>query len=423
METRGGVWYIDHKDKRGEVTATNTKEGFRRRLIFFIALMLLYCAIFLLLTRTGLFSPTHNDRLFSADDHYYSTEFFSAELDDSPRIIKHPLLIVFGCAFTRLEKAVFGYISLRRHYELIIMMQMCASVLATFFLDLILEGLYKLKCSRALTVCGIFALSFSVLFFTFIAESYILSALLLTASFYFARRHIWIVTGVLGVLTAGVTLTNGVLWALIVLLSGDRFWKRAAVIVSAAAVFCAIAAALPIRDIFYSTLLTGSKSSLGNYSDRFGFFEVVSRTFFAFFGSTLFYLKTESASPFGQYGGDALSFVPAASVPVVIAGVLWLAALVFAAVRFRRDSRIWAPLAVIAANILLHGAAQYGLKEAFLYSLHHLPAQILAVSLLLSPEAGEKTGRAAAWCATGFFILVIALNIPGYIELFRFIGQ
>lgn len=405
------------------MTETGTKESFRRRLIFFIALMLLYGTIFLLLTRTGLFSPTHNDRLFSADDHYYSTEFFSAELDDSPRIIKHPLLIVFGCAFTRLERLVFGEVSLRRHYELIIMMQMCASVLAAFFLDLILEGLYKLKCSRALTMCGVFALSFSVLFFTFVAESYILSALLLTASFYFARRHLWIVTAVLGVLTAGVTLTNGVLWALIVLLSGDKLWKRAVVIVSAAAVFCALAAALPIRDIFYSTLLSGSKSSLGNYSDRFAFGEAAARTFFAFFGSTFFWLKTESVSPFGQYGGDALSFVPAASVPVVIAGAIWLAALVFAAWRFRRDSRIWAPLAVVAANILLHGAAQYGLKEAFLYSLHHLPAQVLAVSLLLSPEAGEKASRAAAWCATGFFVLVIALNVPGYIELFRFIGQ
>ena len=41
----------------------------------------------------------------------------------------------------------------------------------------------------------------------------------------------------------------------------------------------------------------------------------------------------------------------------------------------------------------------------------------------LSPEAGEKTGKIAAWCATGFFVLVVALNVPGYIELFRFIGQ
>ena len=405
------------------MTETDAKESFRRRLVFFIALMILYGAIFLLLTRTGLFTPTHNDRLFSADDAYYSTEFFSAELDDSPRVIKHPLLIVFGCAFTRAEKAIFGEVSLRRHYELIVMLQMCAAVLAVFFLDLILEGLYKLKCSRALTMCAVYALSFSALFFTFVAESYILSALLLTASFYFARRHIWIVTAILGVLAAGVTLTNGFTWALIVLLSGDKFWKRAVVVVAAAAVFCALAAALPIRHIFYSTLLSGSAGSLRNYSDRFGFLEVVARAFFAFFGSTFFWLRTDSASPFGDFSGDALSFTPAASVPVVIASLIWLAALVFAVVKFRKDSRLWAPLAVLAANLLLHGAAQYGLKEAFLYSLHHLPAQVLCVSLLLSPEAGEKTGKIAAWCATGFFVLVVALNVPGYIELFRFIGR
>ena len=106
-----------------------------------------------------------------------------------------------------------------------------------------------------------------------------------------------------------------------------------------------------------------------------------------------------------------------------VKNVFVLAALVFAAVKFRKDSRLWAPLAVIIANLLLHGAAQYGLKEAFLYSLHHLPAQALVVSLLLSSEAGEKTGKVAAWCAMGFFVLVVALNVPGYIELFRFIGR
>ncbi len=158
----------------------------KARSVFFVGLAIVYVSIFAFLCTTTLFDTAgHNDRLFSADDHYYATEFFSADIDDSLRIIKHPLLIVFGCLFTKMELLLLGDISLRHHYQLIILMQMAASLLSAGYLERILELHYKLKIKHAMLVCAVYSLSLSTLFYTFVAESYILSALILIMSYWY----------------------------------------------------------------------------------------------------------------------------------------------------------------------------------------------------------------------------------------------
>ena len=109
-----------------------TQRNDRARWLFFLGLAALYAGVFFFLRTTTLFDTGgHNDRLFSADDLYYVTKFFSTEMDTSPRIIKHPLLIVFGCLFTRAETLLLGAVSLRRHYQLIVLIQMGAALLST----------------------------------------------------------------------------------------------------------------------------------------------------------------------------------------------------------------------------------------------------------------------------------------------------
>lgn len=397
---------------------------FRRRLLFFAGLAVLYGVVFLALCRTPFFDVTnaHNDRLFSTDDVYYATHFFSAVMDDSARIIKHPLLIVFGCLFTRLEGLVFGAVSLKRHYELIVAFQICLSLLSTVYLERILRLQYGLRQRCALLVCAVYALAFSTLFYTFVAESYIISALLLMMTFYYARAQNGPAAVLLGVLAAGCTITNAVLWAVIVWLTRCRPWRqRLAVLVLGGAVFCAVTALLPVGQTFFAKIIFGGLGSAQSFRDQFSLLEALVRTFFVFFGSTAFYLHTAAQSPFGDFPGDALSFLPSAAPLVVAAALVWLGLLVWAAARRRRDPLLWPPLGVLGCNLLLHGAIQYGLKEGFLYSLHHLPAQVLIVALALKPEGegGERRGvEAVLW---GYLICELALNIPGYLELARFI--
>ena len=401
------------------------KRHTRLRILFFAALALLWGGLFLVVCRTGFYdvAGAHNDRVFSADDVYFVTSFFSPTLDTSPRIIKHPLLIVFGCLFTRLEGLVLGPISMEHHYMLIVMAQLCAGWLSVAVLDRILEEQYSLPVRQALLLCAIFALSFSTLFYTLVGESYIWSALVLLLTFYFARQQNLPVTVLLGVLAAGITITNGALWAAVVVCSGGSFRRRLAVLGLGGGFFCAVMALTPLRAQFFASLLPGALGSANNYSDHFPPLEVLRRVFFAFFGSTGFYLDTMDQSAFGEFAGDALTFIPSASPLVVAAGLAWAGLLVWAAVKYRRSPLLWAPLAVLGCNLLLHGVIQYGLKEAFLYSLHHLPAQVCIAALPLSAEASEGERRLVCWGLAGYLACLVVLNLPGYLELLRYIAR
>ena len=217
------------------------------RIGFFAGLAAIYAVIFLLLWDTPFYDVgnAHNDRLFSADDVYYSTGFFSTQMDTSPRIIKHPLLVVFGWIFTSLERLVFGVISYRSHYALIVAMQMCASVLSAIYLERILRTQYGLGQRQSLMACSIYAFAFSTLFYTFVAESYILSALFIIMTFYYSRRQNTPVTVILGVFTAGVTITNAIIWAIIVASSGGGWKRRIATLTMGGAAFCFVTLIMP----------------------------------------------------------------------------------------------------------------------------------------------------------------------------------
>lgn len=401
------------------------KRQARWRLGFFAALAVIYGAVFLLICRTGFYDLTaaHNDRVFSADDVYFVTGFFSSTLDSSARIIKHPLLILFGCGFTRLEELVLGSISTEHHYMLIVIMQMGVGWLCTAVLDRILEEQYRLDLPRALLLCGIFGLSFSTLFYIFVGESYIYSALVLLLTFYCARRNSPLATAVLGVLAAGITITNAGLWAVIVLCSGGKLGRRLAVLALGGTGFCAVVALTPMRQFFFTRLIPGALGSASSFCDHFPPLEAARRVFYAFFGSTAFYLDTADQSAFGEFAGDALSFLPSAPGPVTAAALAWMVLLVWAAVRWRRSPLLLAPLAVLGCNLLLHGVLQYGLKEAFLYSLHHLPAQMCIAALPLASTAPAWERRAVTAGLTGYGVCLAVLNVPGYLALMGFISR
>lgn len=393
------------------------------RWIFFAGVSLLYAAVFALLAAKGLYriENAHNDRLFSADDIYYVKNFFSAEMDASLRIIKHPLLVVFGWLLTLLERAVLGEVGVQTHYLLIVAVQCAATLGTVYVLDRIFETQYRMKTGSALLLCGIYAASFSVLFFCFVGESYALSALLITLSFYQARRGNTPAVVLLGALAAGTTVTNGVLWAAIVLLSGGSWKRRLLTLAGGTVLFFALVAAFPVRTVFFRNFISGSCSSVRNYSDHFGPFSALRYVFYAFFGSTSFVIDVQMQSPFGEFVGDALSFVPSAPWPITAAALAFLGLLVWAIAAHRHDRRLYAPLAVLALNLLLHGVLQYGLKEAFLYSLHHYPAQLLIVGLLLAGKTREN--RVAFPLLCGYGLCILTLNLPGYLGLLRFLGR
>ena len=392
---------------------------------FFVLLVIFFVLIFSFLCRTPIYQIEngHNDRLFSADDIYYVENFYSVDMDDSPRVIKHPLLIVFANVFTLVERFIFGELSIASHYKLIILLQMLVSIVSTLYLFLILDRQYHLDRKMTFLFCGIYSCAFSTLFYTFIAESYIFSSLILLMTYYYVHKKNIPVTIVLGALAAGVTITNAVLWAVIVIFSCLSKKEKLVTVISGGILFCLLVVILPIRSGFYEYILPGGLSSAENYSDSFGILKALIYTFFAFFGSTVFYLDTMNMSAFGEFNGDSLTFIPSASVMVVIMSLLWMILLFYSVLNCRKDRRLYSPLAVIAVNFILHGIIQYGLKEAFLYSLHHFSAQILIIALIFAIQNAKKTEKYIACFLLLFLFSSFLLNLPGYNEMFTFINK
>lgn len=273
---------------------------------------------------------------------------------------------------------------------------------------------------EALLLCGIYALAFSVLFYTFAAESYILSSCALIMTLYFSqKRNPWMVIP-LGAIAAGITVTSVLLWALIVFLSGGKLRYRLAVLLSGGILFCLLTGISPVGPQFFGNIFSAGMGSAENYRDSYTGLPLLRMVFYVFFGSTFFYIDTQNASPFGEFQGDALSFLPSAPVPITAMMAVWVILLVLAIVRGRKDRNLWAPLAVLMFNLLLHGAIQYGLKEGFLYSLHHLFAQICLAALLVRNAEKEKTIVRCSLCL--FLICEVVLNLCGYISLVQYIN-
>lgn len=388
-------------------------------ILFFATLLILYSSIYAGLIKTPIYqiANAHDDRLFSADDIYYVKNFYNVTMEDSMRIIKHPMLVVFCSLFTHIEQILFGELSIQTHYELIVCIQIVCSLLSVFYLYKILAVQYKLKLSHNLLLCAIYATAFSTVFFTFIAESFIISALLLMMSYYYIEHGNFPMASILGALTAGITITNAFLWALIVLFSFNNWKYKLKTIICGGVLFIILVSILPVRSIFWNNIISGSLNSARNYSDNFSIIETISRLFFAFFGSTIFYINTTNASPFDDFRGDALSFIPSASLPIIIMSFLSMVLLVYSIIINRKEKSLYPALTVLLFNFLLHGVIQYGLKEAFLYSLHHLAAQILIIGHLFK----SKPQKIITIFFALFLICEILLNIRGCHEIIRFI--
>lgn len=384
-------------------------------ILVFVVCIAVYGAFFITLHSNGIYEiteNTHNDRFFSMDDSYYVNQFYSAELDDTGRIVKHPLFVAFCHYFTLAEKMILGEISTERHYMLIVLLQIIVQAIGVLFLYKILVDHYKLGCINTVLMVLIYGFSISSLIFALIAESYVFSGTLLIFSYWCALEKKPVLLVIAGILLGGVTITNIFIWFLIVFFFRDKLYKRLIIMASGAIGLLAAIFVLPVRDVFYSQCFAVFTSSPENYSDTFPFIEALNRGFFALFGSTYFNIDTINKTPFGKYENTSVSFVPSASPVITVLIFIWLAFIIYSVYKNRKEFLIRAPLIVILFNIGLHVIKQYGLKEAFLYSLHHSFAQILIIALLFGVSQKSRIARIAVPVfLSAYLAVMIIINI------------
>lgn len=371
-------------------------------IVIILVFLLIYGTLFAVLQGQGLYRitpETHNDRFFSMDDSYYVQHFYSTKVDDTGRVVKHPLLVAFAHYFTVAERAILGEKTLEHHYMLIILLQILVQVLGVACLYKILTMHYRLREWHAVLLTAIYGLSCASLLFTLIAESYVFSGALLIFTQWFILERKPVPVVIMGILLGGVTITNIFIWGLMVLLYEDKFLNR--VIIGISGVFGLLLAIflLPVRDVFYSQVFHVFYSSPANYRDSFPILTCARYGFYALFGSTWFFIDTVNTSPFGQFPGSAVSFIPSAPWYLTLIIGLWAMALLLGVILLKKDRLLLSPFLVLLFNGGLHVVIQYGLKEASLYSLHHAFAQILLMACWLR-EAGSvnETGVVQKSC-------------------------
>ncbi len=410
----------------------------KRGLFTFLALFfMLYMVCFYAVQQGGTYaitSTTHNDRFFSMDDAYYVQNFYSVKWEDTGRVVKHPLFVAFAHYAAVAESMILGEVSVELHYLFVIMGQVLAQTVSLFFLFKILYDHYRLNFLKSALLTGLYGLSCSSLLFMLVAESYAYSGLVLILAWWCILNKKPTGTVITGILAGGITITNFFIWALMALFYGldfslkdgpaakrkllNLFIKNSLRIGAAGVGLLVTIALLPLRQAFFGQLQV-FRSSPANYRDAFPLFEAVKNVFYTLFGSPLQYIDTVNQTPFGAYPGTAVSFVPSAGLVQSAFIAIWIALLAIGAFYgFKKGRLAWAPLAVLAFNLGLHGFIQYGLKEGFLYSLHHLFAQILLAAMALHPENPRAVRYGAIIFTSAYFAFIIFINYMGLTGLF-----
>ena len=410
----------------------------KRGLFTFLALFfMLYMFCFYAVQQGGTYAitpNTHNDRYFSMDDAYYVQNFYSVKWEDTGRVVKHPLFVAFAHYATVAERMILGEVSVELHYLFVVMGQVIAQTVSLFFLFKILYTHYSLNFWKSALLTGLYGISCSSLLFMLVAESYTYSGLVLILAWWCMLNKRPIGTVITGILAGGITITNFFIWALMALFYGldfslkggqeakrkllNLFIKNSLRIGAAGVGLLGTIALLPLRQAFYGQLQV-FKSSPANYRDAFPLFEAVKNVFYTLFGSPIQYIDTVNQTPFGAYLGTAVSFVPSAGLFQSAFIAAWIVLLAIGTYfGFKKGKLAWAPVAVLVFNLGLHGFIQYGLKEGFLYSLHHLFAQILLAALALQPENPRPVRYGTVIFTSAYFIFVTAINFVGLYGLF-----
>jgi hypothetical protein len=334
------------------------------------------------------------------------------------------LLIAFGHYATVLEDAFFDKVSIQTHYILIILGQLLISLIGLVFLYKLLDKKYHLRTAPTIILLLIYAFSTAQIIYTFVAESYIFSGTILILTYWCMLNKKTKSLVVLGILAGGVTITNFAIWAIIVLFLSDTFRLRCQIIISSGIGLLAVILVLPIRSVFYNNLFKVFISSPQNYADHYSILRAGKMGFYSIFGSSYFFIDTVNQSPFGLYPGMAISFIPSASMITNAAMCLLIVGIIFASIIGirNRDKRLLVPLAVLLFNIALHVGIQYGLKESFLYSLHHLFAQVLIIAYLYT-SVSKKWIKATVYAFGIVFLLVmLGTNFIGGIHLVDYLN-
>lgn len=368
------------------------------------------------------------DRFFSYDDLYYAKYIFNKDLNQTILLphthIKHPLFAVGGHAFTKIEKSFYPKLSFQNHYHLIIMFQNVVSIIGVVFLFLIMYDCLKLKIKTSFLLSLIFLFSSTIIISSTLIETFVFSSSLLILSYYFISKKKYYISGVLGALIFGVTITNIIPWAIMVLfLVGIKDYKNLFKIAVSALVALLIFTGIiylynsDYITVYFTNCYKTIKYNAEYFEAKFNAVMIIKYFFYYLFVAPFFYINTVNSRPDGLFHRQSVYFEPSANIFIIILSVLLLLGIILLAIKLfskDRDRNILCCLTIIFYNILLHGVLKFGLHEGFLYAPHILFAYIIMFALLF--KHFPKYNKHISYFAFIFLIIQLFNN-------FRFINE
>jgi len=336
------------------------------------------------------------DRFFSYDDFYYAHFIFNNDIKETIKLpathIKHPMFALGGHFFTRAENLVFPNLSFTNHYHLIMIFQNFVSIVGIVFMFLILYDCIKIKIEHAFLLSLIFMFSSTVIIASSVIESFIFSSTLLILSFYCLFKKKYVLSGILGVLIWGVTITNVIIWGTLVLfligIKDYKNWVKVGI-----SFLITLLLVIGIVYLFNSQYITEYivnfneviKGNTLHYEAKFGFLSIVKHGFHYLFMAVFFYIDTINFRPNGSLKGQVLFFEPSANLIITVLSVVLFVGMIILLIKplFKeKNKNVLTCVMVIIYNLFLHCGLRFGLHEGFLYAPHILFAYIILLGLI-----------------------------------------
>ena len=385
-----------------------------------IAFTILYTLAYFIKTKTNFYSENltyRNLNVLEYDDIYHARKIYDTNQDYEKMvgtIIKHPFINVWGQLIASIENMIFNNDNHTDHYFHIVVLQILLNLVGVFYLYKILTEHLKLKSKWCFITLTIYEVATVTLLGTLIIDSFIVSATLLIMSYYYLAKQKIAVSCILGILTAGLCITNSVAFAImaIFLLKDKKDIIRVGIICILG--LLAIMICLPYNDYFFSNFFTEISNQVNDYAiEQDSVSLYLKKIFYFILSSPIFFLDINYIA---LEDFNYLKFELHSEVFVIIATGLFFICLFYNLVKNIKNRNMIAATSIVLYNLFLHAVIKFGLDDGTIYGLHYLFAEILMLSFGINIK-----NKILKTIFIGILLIIlltqIAYNMEGFLNM------
>ena len=360
------------------------------------------------------------DDILSYDDMYHARIVYSGYENYEAiigTITKHPFILVIGKIVYIIENIFCNIDDKTDHYFNIVVFQIILNMISIFYLYKILKEQYNLKDKWCLLLLTIYNLATVSLLGIFIIDSFIISATLLIISYYYLSKQKLVMSTILGILIAGVCITNSLAFAIMAICLLKKKKDIFKVGISCILGFSALTLLLPYREILFKGFFSEVHNQVNLYvlNKDEGIVQYLKLVFYYLLTSPIFFLDMKHTQS-NQL--DSVKFELSASLGIIIVTIIFFIFLVYNIIKNLKNRKALAVSLVLLYNIFIHAIIGFGLLEATIYGLHFLFAEILLFAFGFKIE--NKVIRKIFIIFSIILIVIqIRYNLYGMLELVK----